>query len=670
MEARNFQNSSKNKYMKQIVLQQLTLRNWRGEKGRTTRFNLDAPTSICGDNGLGKSRHFDAFCWLLFGKDSQDRKDFELRSYDEQHNVLHRCECSVEAILIVDGEELTIKREYKEQWVKPRGQVEEVFSGNVTECIWNGVPIKVNEFKTRVSENIIDETVFKMITNPRYFTEKMKWQLQREQLLQIAGAKSDEEIASDNEDFKKLLDELNGKSLSDFRKEISSTKKRLKTELSEIQPRIDQTQKMMPEAEDWNALQSEIDKAEKEIATLTEQVTSIEKRNEAELEKDKQIAKDIHNLEMQRIQLEQDELTRMRKEADAANEERRKIERKIKEAHERLTQVSIERKQAETRRTHLKQQETDIEVRLNSLREKWRAVNASEYNCSDICSYCGQRLPEDKIAEAHNIFAQNKAEQLRANNEEGKSLAAQRNLLTEELSTIEADEKFAETVKGIEQNISELYQQLDNHPTVHVPTSLEVSTSEMKELEAKVNDLRERMKKTEAVENPVVQIEKERDTLYDSLTELKLRMRHRSAIDKAVAEIVALQSRGRELTQQIAEIEKREYIAVSFIKKRIEDCEQRINAMFKSVRFQLFDYTQEGNEFEVCIPIVNGTPYGVTNTAGQVNAGLDIINTLCKFYKIYAPVFIDGAESVNHYMGIQSQMILLQVTQDKQLVIK
>ncbi len=87
------------------------------------------------------------------------------------------------------------------------------------------MPIKVSEFKTRVSENIIDETVFKMITNPRYFTEKMKWQLQREQLLQIAGVKSDEEIASDNEDdFKKLLDELNGKSLSDFRKEISSTK--------------------------------------------------------------------------------------------------------------------------------------------------------------------------------------------------------------------------------------------------------------------------------------------------------------------------------------------------------------------------------------------------------------------------------------------------------------
>ena len=176
--------------------------------------------------------------------------------------------------------------------------------------------------------------------------------------------------------------------------------------------------------------------------------------------------------------------------------------------------------------------------------------------------------------------------------------------------------------------------------------------------------------KGKAGENPIVQIEKERDALYDSLTELKTRMRHRSTIDKAMSEIAALENRGRELAQQVAELEKREYTAVSFIKKRIEDCEQRINAMFKSVRFQLFDYTQEGNEFEVCIPIVNGTPYGVTNTAGQVNAGLDIINTLCQFYNIYAPVFIDGAESVNHYMSIQSQMILLQVTQDKRLVIK
>ena len=57
--------------MKAIQLKSITLRNWRGEKERTTQFHTDGTvTRICGRNGLGKSRHMDAFCWLLFGKDS------------------------------------------------------------------------------------------------------------------------------------------------------------------------------------------------------------------------------------------------------------------------------------------------------------------------------------------------------------------------------------------------------------------------------------------------------------------------------------------------------------------------------------------------------------------------------------------------------------------------
>ena len=76
--------------MKAIQLKSITLRNWRGEKERTTQFHTDGTvTRICGRNGLGKSRHMDAFCWLLFGKDSKDRKDFNLRTTDEQGNPLH-----------------------------------------------------------------------------------------------------------------------------------------------------------------------------------------------------------------------------------------------------------------------------------------------------------------------------------------------------------------------------------------------------------------------------------------------------------------------------------------------------------------------------------------------------------------------------------------------------
>ncbi|MDR0757940.1 MAG: AAA family ATPase [Tannerella sp.] len=88
--------------MKKVTLKSLTLTNFRGEKSRTTEFN-PFDTSISGGNGLGKTRHFDAFCWLLFGKDSHDRKDYEIRTC-VNGEPLHRVECSVTGTLDISGE--------------------------------------------------------------------------------------------------------------------------------------------------------------------------------------------------------------------------------------------------------------------------------------------------------------------------------------------------------------------------------------------------------------------------------------------------------------------------------------------------------------------------------------------------------------------------------------
>lgn len=67
--------------------------------------------------------------------------------------------------------------------------------------------------------------------------------------------------------------------------------------------------------------------------------------------------------------------------------------------------------------------------------------------------------------------------------------------------------------------------------------------------------------------------------------------------------------------------------------------------------------------------MVNGVPYSVLNNAMRINAGIDIINTLCKFHKVYAPIIIDNAESVNLLHESQSQTIRLVVTTDSKLVI-
>ena len=75
------------------------------------------------------------------------------------------------------------------------------------------------------------------------------------------------------------------------------------------------------------------------------------------------------------------------------------------------------------------------------------------------------------------------------------------------------------------------------------------------------------------------------------------------------------------------------------------------NRLFEIVKFKLYDRTIEGNEFETCIPTnKQGVLISATNTAEKVNAGVDVINVLSRFYNVSAPIFCDGAESVNNYM--------------------
>ena len=158
--------------------------------------------------------------------------------------------------------------------------------------------------------------------------------------------------------------------------------------------------------------------------------------------------------------------------------------------------------------------------------------------------------------------------------------------------------------------------------------------------------------------------------LTDRRDALKKRLFARDEIARAEKEIEELTEKGKRLAQQIADLEKEEYTIQEFTRTKIRECESRINGLFHNVTFRLFDKTYEGNTYETCILLVDGVPFGAANTAGQVNAGLDIINTLCRFYGICAPIFIDNRESVNNLIHTESQIINLVVTTDNKLTIE
>ena len=642
--------------------------NWRGAKDVTTNFNADV-TTIMGANGLGKSRHFDAFIWLLFGKDSKDRKDFEIKSNDAEGNPLQKCECSVTGVLSVDGETITLKRAFVEDWVKPKGQTEQVFKGNHTECWYNETPVRVGDYQNRIRE-IIDETVFKMITNPAFFIG-MPWKNQREQLFLLAGTITDDEIASKNPDFAALLDRISGKSLTDFKTELAARKKRLRIELDNIQPRIDQTNKMKPETGDWASLEATIERCNQTERDINNQLADRAAANRAFYEAEQEKQSQISKLQMQR----QEEIRKAEQAAkDAAftaNADRREkiASRSSKARLLELTKGEISGNKNEIAR--LESEIARIKALQDALREEWMTENARAFDESaTVCPYCGQPLPADRVEESKKHFFAAKDAKLDEITAKGQKMGKE----IEELEKVLAKVKKATgEIELQEKEITQFIQGIDEWVAQNpetTPSPVDESTiPAIADIDKKIADIQATLSTDNANDGANDALATELNEVQTKRSQAQLQLSARDQIKKGNEEIARLEASGKDLAQQIADAEKEEYTITQFTKAKIDEGERRINGMFKMVKFRLFDHTVDGNEFEVCVPLIDGVPYQAANTAKQVNAGLDIINALCKFNGVCAPIFIDNRESVNTLIETESQIINLVVSKDKELVI-
>ena len=106
--------------MKTVIIKEIRLLNFKGLRNLTVEFD-PALTEIYGRNGIGKTSIFDGFTWLLFGKNSEDRKQFGIKTYDEAGNIIPKLPHEVSAVLLVDGEVVTLCRRFNEKWTKKRG---------------------------------------------------------------------------------------------------------------------------------------------------------------------------------------------------------------------------------------------------------------------------------------------------------------------------------------------------------------------------------------------------------------------------------------------------------------------------------------------------------------------------------------------------------------------
>ena len=113
----------------------------------------------------------------------------------------------------------------------------------------------------------------------------------------------------------------------------------------------------------------------------------------------------------------------------------------------------------------------------------------------------------------------------------------------------------------------------------------------------------------------------------------------------------------------MADIESQEFLCEEFIRTKVDMLEEKINKLFKNVKFKMFNTLINGGIEETCQTLINGVPYSDANNAAKINAGLEIINVISKHYQRSFPVFIDNRESVTKIIPTDCQIANLIVSE-------
>lgn len=640
--------------MKEIVIRQLTLLNFKGIRSLTIDFD-ENETNIYGANAAGKTTVFDAFRWVLFGKDSNDRKDFNIKTIGTDGKAIERIPHEVTACIEVGGEEIILKKCYVEKWTKRRGSAVETFSGHGVECYYNEVPCSVSEYERKVSE-ICDEQVFKLITNPLYFTMQKK-DFQRNMLINLAGDVTEKELVDENPDFAELVGMLSGKTVDELKREVANKKRKIKDGIDTIPARIDERKRDMPEEHDWSKLEQEITEAEKRITEIDARIADRSKAYTDITKKKQETAKELSNAKS-RLTAREYELK------DKLLAEYRESLKVHENAVDRASKLRNDKKLKSISLPRLKEELKLLQYKREKLITEWRNIKAEVFVEPDrdqfVCPTCKRPLEADDVdAKIDDMRASFNAD-VSARLEKNKKLG------TETKAAIEAKEA---EIKAIENDCFKIETEINDIITSKAYTTQpeEPNCAPAIEADAEIKSLKEKIfnlqaeldKEVEAPDTSDLQDKKRLE--QDYINGNKIWLKDREIIDNANKRIAELEKEYKESQSELARLEGIEFNIQQFCKARIEHVESRINGMFSIVKFKMYEQQINGGEIETCEATVNGVPFSDLNNAMQLNAGLDIINAICRANGIVAPIFIDNRESVSEIISTTAQIVNLVV---------
>ncbi|MNW38923.1 chromosome segregation protein [compost metagenome] len=647
---------------KQIKLISLIFSHFKG----LTEFTLAADgedIDVYGPNAGGKTTLFDGFNFLLFHKDSLDRGNPEkwIKTLDVSGEPLHGIDHEITGVLEINGKRHSFRKVFSEKWTKKRGSATAEFTGHTTDYYIDDASFSQSDYKAEIAK-IIDEDTFKLLTNPAYFAERLDADKRRSLLLEVCGDISDSDVINSNKSLGELPALLDNRSMEGHRDKLKKDQTRINSELKNIPIRISEVQRVMPDVSgsDGDAMLQQINTIRNQIQEKEAELTRIQSGGEISVKTNQfrevegellQIKNNLQATTLEKLSAKRSALSKKRGEVTDIEDLIRRTQEQIDRLRNQISQNEAER------------------ARLREERDKVKASSFA-YDASDSCPTCGQPLPPEKVEDARNKaerqFNENKSrslEQIVTRGKTEKSLADQ---WTDEVDrlTAKVEEKLA-VLQALNHEVNELASevgQMENDvPEVSADPAYTAKFREKEAIERAIRELRSQS---------ISALDEARLGLAKLRSDLESEEKKYAGIDQAqkgMKRIEELKSEERELAKQYEELERQLYLTEEFTRTKVRMLESKINSKFKEVRFRLFETQVNGGLKETCKILYgpNLVPYeDGLNRAAQLNAGLDIINTLSEHYDIIAPIFIDNAEAVTDISNTSGQQIRLIVSRD------
>lgn len=661
-----------------IRLISLELKNYKGKDEFLLNLN-GKNASVYGQNATGKSTLFDSCQWVLFGKDSFGRTDYQIKPQDENGNERHNLDTIVEGVFSVGGKLKKLKRQFSEKWVKKQGTQTKEFSGNETKYWIDDVPVKAKDYATEINI-LVRESVFKMLTNPLYFNTDGKgwsWQERRKILFEICGGNITDADAIDSlitvadKSMTDLLNVINsGRTIEQHKLVIAEKIKNTKKDMDGIPARISEQQRSITEDNvDYATIETSIEDQKAILQDIEAEIATSANAASLYRQKQQQAYKLQGEIDTRKKELEDKATSGLRKSID----EKAKLE---SDTYSLKSLITLDKSRIE----NYKEQAKIVEENLVALRKKFGEVQSQVYVAPDPSSFncptCGQGLPSDNISAKLNELRANFDSTLKSDlakiQTEGKEQAKLKERYQDELtqagkSITENEEKLNLT----NQRIAELEKEIEANGKIAAIANPE-GDEKLSSLNNELQTLKTELEKP--IEDMASLLLYQKKDVMEQIEALNKTLNQKETVEKAKKRIEELKVEESKLAQELSEHERQDYLIKRFMAAKTKMLEDSINKKFTAVQFKLFDTLVYGTEKEVCRTMVNTNGVWVewdgANNAGKINAGLDIIRILSNHYKVTLPLFVDNAESVNKLVDLDCQVIKLIVSEDERLKVE